>query len=66
MFECGGSEAPADPLVVDAAVVDAPVVRAWRERLTTAASGSSAGLTDAERVDLLRALEELSCAAAGV
>jgi hypothetical protein len=47
---------------------DAAAVTRWREQLTTAGLEGAhlEALTDGQRIDLLRALEELSCAAAGV
>ena len=43
-----------------AGLLDAAVVRGWTDRLGCGARD----LTDAERIDLIRALEELTCAAA--
>jgi hypothetical protein len=60
MFELSGSveESPAAGL---GGPVTAAVVAGW----TAALMGVARDATDAERVDLLRALEELTCAAAG-
>jgi hypothetical protein len=61
MFDTSGSahgSAPAEPLHLP---VDASAVREWTRSLGSV----SRGLSDPERIDLLRALEELACAAAG-
>jgi len=63
MFDIGGMGGGAESGT--AVRLDAVVVAGWREQLTAAAT-AGVELSDAARVDLLRALEELACAAAGV
>jgi len=61
MFEASGSVAPQQAAAGSGVPVAATAVSSW----TTALLGVERGATDAERVDLLRALEQLSCAVAG-